>query len=157
MDLKQKPNQSVRKFAQEIDSLMVKTLGLAVVTSRLHRTFCLDTKLAYFSDGLREDVSIHLNSVILNNQGRMPFWSRIVEQAQDFEWLIDLQRKKTSANFAPQWNGEGYAKVYITISEEKNYRYKLTGYSVYPKLLCPVFWVWHLGINPCTEFSLFLC
>ena len=129
MDLKQKPNQSVRKFAQEIDSLMVKTLGLAVVTNRLHRTFCLNTKLAYFSDGLREDVSIHLSSVILNNQGRMPFWSRIVEQAQDFEWLIDLQRKKTSANFAPQWNGEGYSKVYITISEERNY--KLTGYSVF--------------------------
>jgi hypothetical protein len=127
MDLKQNPNQSVRDFAQEISSLMVKILGLAIVTDKMYKTFSLNTKLAYFSDGLREDVWERLSSFILNNRGRSPSWSRIVQQAQDIEWLIDL--KKKSANITPQCGGEDYTKVYITVSADSTR--KFTGYGVF--------------------------
>ncbi len=129
INLKQKPDQSVRAFAQEIDSLMVKTLGLAIITDKLYKTFCLNTKLAYFSDGLREDVWAHFGSVFLKNRRRMPFWSCIVEEAQDAEWLIDLRKKSTYSKTDNTPPIEDYTKVYITISsiKEKN----LTGYGVF--------------------------
>jgi hypothetical protein len=131
INLKQKPDQSVRAFAQEIDSLMVKTLGLAIITDKLHKTFCLNTKLAYFSDGLREDVRAHFGSILLKNRSRVPSWSWIVEASQDAEWLIDLRKKSAYSKTAntPQSAIKDYTKVYITIScnKEKN----LTGYGVF--------------------------
>lgn len=131
INLKQKPDQSVRAFAQEIDSLMVKTLGLAIITDKLHKTFCLNTKLAYFSDGLRKDVWAHFGSLLLKNRGRMPSWSWIVEEAQDTEWLIDLKKKSTNSKTAntSQWPIEDYTKVFITISWNKGKN--LTGYGVF--------------------------
>jgi hypothetical protein len=131
INLKQKPDQSVRAFAQEIDSLMVKTMGLAIITDKLHKTFCLNTKLAYFSDGLREDVWTHFGSILLKDRSRIPSWSWIVEASQDAEWLIDLRKKSAYSRTAniPQSAIEDYTKVYITMSEDKEK--KLTGYGVF--------------------------
>ena len=96
-NLRQKANQSVKEFAEELDSTIVKAMGLRFVTTKSLYIVRLQAKLYFMAVGLRQDVWRQVNCIINNadRPGRLPTWRCIVESAQDAEWLIELQKKKT--------------------------------------------------------------
>ncbi|XP_057369829.1 uncharacterized protein LOC130690963 [Daphnia carinata] len=124
--LRQKPHQSVTTFAAEIDSLLVKALGLAVITDKSLKTFCFRVKLAYLIDGLREVIRKEIGPRFHNYMTGFPSWSRVIEEVQDVEWLIDLRKKQSIRNSLQSCN---YVKVYLAISGDDET--KQMGYGVF--------------------------
>lgn len=124
--LRQKPNQSVRAFAQEIDSLLVKSLGLGVVTDRSLKTFCFRVKLPYLTDGLREDIQKEISPSFFKYRGWSPSWPFVVEKVQDIEWLIHLRKNQFPPNHL---QSSDYVKVYVAMSA--NTENKSTGFGVF--------------------------
>ena len=130
--LKQKPNQSVRVFAREIDSLFVKALGLNVVSDRSLRGLKCRIKLNNLLFGLRDCVLNEIHAYIwMKKGGRLPSWASVVDSAQDLEWLIDLKQAKESSLVSSEWVGEGYTKVYISVSAVTGQSQRVAGYSVF--------------------------
>lgn len=117
-NLKQKPDQSVREFAQEIDSLFVKALGLRFVTERSLYGLKLQMKISTFVFGLRDGIGNEISHLVWRSYGHLPSMSRIVDAAQDVEWCTELiQKNKEQRTWVnPDWYGEGYVKVYIAVS-----------------------------------------
>ncbi|KZS06986.1 Uncharacterized protein APZ42_029517 [Daphnia magna] len=136
--LTQKPNQSVMTFAAEIDSLLVKALGLAVITDKSLKMFCFRVKLAYLIDGLREDVRKGIDSFLFEYMVGFPSWSRVIEHVQDVEWLTDLRKKQSIRNSSRSCD---YVKVYLAISGYRGFNE--TGYGVF------------FGENDCKNVSQF--
>ncbi|KAI9565372.1 hypothetical protein GHT06_009164 [Daphnia sinensis] len=136
--LRQKSNQSVEAFADEIDSVLVKALGLGVFTNSTLHMFCKNVKLAYLIDGVRSVVRKEIDDHLYNYLVGLSSWSRVVEEVQDIEWLVDLKKKQCARN---SWRSSDYVKVYIAISGYP--KINETGYGVF------------FGENDCKNVSQF--